>query len=94
MDSLIEKVVSLIKQVEISERNKPGNDKKEKLLTILKTITPEVFDESKTSKEEVEANKEIIEYIIETVIYLSKIHVISGINAFTCLPCIPKIGFR
>ena len=94
MDGLIEKVVSLIKQVEISERNKPGNDKKEKLLTILKTITPEVFDESKTSKEEVEANKEIIEYIIETVIYLSKIHVIAGINVFTCLPCIPKIGFR
>ena len=85
MDSLIERIVSLIKQVEISERDKPGADKKEKLITILKAIT---------SPQDVEDNREIIDYIIETVIYLSKIHVISGINKNTCLPCIPKLGFR
>jgi hypothetical protein len=85
MDNLIEKVISLIKQIEISERDKPGADKKEKLFTILKAIT---------SPQSVEENKDIIEYIIETTIYLSKIHVIAGINKNTCLPCIPKIGFR
>ena len=84
-EELIMKVVSLIKQVEISERDKPGKDKKEKLITILETIT---------SKEDVQDNREIIDFIIETTIYLSKIHCIAGINKNTCLPCIPKLGFR
>jgi hypothetical protein len=84
-EELIMKVISLIKQVEISERDKSGIEKKEKLLTILKAIT---------SPEDVEKNIDIINYIIETVIILSKLHMIAGINKTTCMGCIPKMGFR
>ena len=82
-ENLIQLILTLVKQVETTKLN--GADKKENLYTIIRTLSGE---------DDFNKNKEIIDYIIETIIFISKVHVISGINKHTCLGCIPKIGFK
>ena len=82
-ENLIQLVLTLVKQVESTGLS--GEDKKEKLYTIIKTVSGE---------DEFNKNKEIIDYILETIIFISKCHVIAGINKNTCLGCIPKLGFK
>lgn len=79
-NNLISLVLGLVKQVE----KKTGPNKKEIFYTLLKAVIGE---------DEFLKNIDIINHILETIIYISKCHVISGINKTTCLPAIVKCGF-
>jgi hypothetical protein len=77
INNLIKICLNLVKIVEKSFSNMDGENKKKEFLTLLKnTIGSDIY----------EKNELFIETILETIIFISKTHVLSGVNvsSFKC----------
>jgi len=77
INNLIKICLNLVKIVEKSFSNMDGENKKKEFLTLLKnTIGSDIY----------EKNELFIESILETIIFISKTHVLSGVNvsSFKC----------
>ena len=75
--NLIKICLNLVKIVEKQFNNMDGENKKKEFLTLLKnTIGSDIYEE----------NEIFIESILETIIFISKTHVLSGVNvsSFKC----------
>ena len=78
-NNIINKVFNLVQIMEKKEID--GREKKEEVLKTLKSLIGE---------EEYNKTESILNYIIETVIFISKVSKVSGINENSYLYCCKK----